>query len=56
MTGGLARQPPEARTAAAYAAHRMLWWAREGDVLVLPTLPDDALADYITGLTGTPRA
>jgi hypothetical protein len=56
MVGDLARQSPQAREAAGYGAHRMLWWAREGDILVLPTAPEDAFADYVAGLTGTPRA
>lgn len=55
MVGDLASQSPQAREAAGYGAHRMLWWAREGDVLLLPTLPGDAFADYVAGLTGTPR-
>ncbi|WP_329172748.1 peptide ligase PGM1-related protein [Streptomyces sp. NBC_01477] len=56
MVGDLAALSPQAREAAGYGAHRMLWWAREGDVLVLPTLPDEAFADYVAALTGTPRA
>ncbi|MBM9506412.1 peptide ligase PGM1-related protein [Actinacidiphila acididurans] len=55
MVGDLAGLSPQAREAAGYGAHRMLWWAREGDVLVLPTAPEDSFADYVAGLTGTPR-
>jgi Pre ATP-grasp domain/PGM1 C-terminal domain len=56
MVGNLAGLSPQAREAAGHGAHRMLWWAGEGDVLVLPTAPDDAFADYVAALTGTPRA
>jgi Pre ATP-grasp domain/PGM1 C-terminal domain len=56
MVGDLAGLSPQAREAAGYGAHRMLWWAREGDVLVLPTAPGDAFADYVAALTGTPRS
>lgn len=56
MVGDLTRLSPQAREAAAYGAHRMLWYATEGDVVVLPTPPDDAFAEYVAGLTGTPRA
>jgi hypothetical protein len=55
MVGDLAALSPQAREAAGYGAHRMLWWAAEGDVLVLPTRPEEAFADYVAGLTGTPR-
>jgi Pre ATP-grasp domain/PGM1 C-terminal domain len=56
MVGDLAGMPAPACEAAGHGAHRMLWWAREGDVVLLPTAPDDAFADYVAGLTGTPRA
>lgn len=56
MVGDLAGLSPQAREAAGYGAHRMLWWAGGGDVLVLPTAPDEEFADYVSGLTGTPRA
>lgn len=55
MVGDLTRLSAQAREAAAYGAHRMLWWARAGDVLLLPTPPGDAFTAYVTGLTGTPR-
>lgn len=56
MVGDLAGLSPQAREAAGYGAHRMLWWARSGDVLVLPTAPEEAFADYVADLTGTPRS
>jgi hypothetical protein len=55
MVGDLALLTPAEREAAGYGAHRMLWWARPGDVVVLPTLPDDDYVDYVTALTGTSR-
>lgn len=54
MVGDLTALSEQSREAAAHGAHRLLWWAREGDVLVLPTLPDEAFADYVAALTGTP--
>jgi hypothetical protein len=56
MVGDLTALSAQSREAAGYGAHRMLWWAEQGDVLVLPTLPDEAFADYVAALTGTPRA
>ncbi|MFI0737422.1 peptide ligase PGM1-related protein [Streptomyces sp. NPDC021100] len=47
---------PDERRRAARGAQRLLWWARDGDVLLLPEAPDDAFADHVTGLTGTRRA
>ncbi|MBZ4318334.1 peptide ligase PGM1-related protein [Streptomyces huiliensis] len=47
---------PDGRRRAARGAQRLLWWARDGDVLLLPEAPDDAYADHVTGLTGTRRA
>ncbi|MDT0345445.1 preATP grasp domain-containing protein [Streptomyces litchfieldiae] len=34
-------------------AQRMVWFARDGDVLVMTTRPEDAYLDYVTSLTGT---
>ena len=31
----------------------MLWYARDGDVLILPTQPDPTFLAYVTGLTRT---
>ncbi|MGW5346268.1 preATP grasp domain-containing protein [Streptomyces sp. HUAS TT3] len=36
-------------------AQRLLWFVRDGDVLVLPEPPDEAFLSYVTGLTGTDR-
>ncbi|MFI9721862.1 peptide ligase PGM1-related protein [Streptomyces sp. NPDC052396] len=55
MVGDLGAQSVAQRRLAACAAHRMLWWARDGDVLVLPTAPGEDYADYVTALTGIRR-
>ncbi|WP_331970140.1 peptide ligase PGM1-related protein [Actinophytocola sp.] len=34
-------------------AQRLLWFAQDGDVLVLPVAPDEAFAEHVTELTGT---
>ncbi|MEV4557903.1 peptide ligase PGM1-related protein [Kitasatospora sp. NPDC049285] len=34
---------------------RLIWFARDGDVLVLPGAPDEAFLEYATALTGTRR-
>ncbi|MGK5642482.1 peptide ligase PGM1-related protein [Streptomyces sp. URMC 126] len=47
---------PDQRRRAARGAQRLLWWARDGDVLLLPEAPDTAYADHVTGLTGTRRS
>lgn len=35
---------------------RILWFARDGDVIVLPAVVDDEFIRYLTGLTGTDPA
>jgi len=35
---------------------RLLWYAKNDDILVLPSLPDDGFFDYVTALTGTRRS
>jgi hypothetical protein len=37
-------------------AQRLLWFARDDDVLVLPVAPDENYLEYVTGLTGTDRS
>ncbi|MEV5509689.1 peptide ligase PGM1-related protein [Streptomyces orinoci] len=56
MVGDPAVPSPAERRAAACAAHRLLWWARDGDVLVLPTAPGEDFTEYVTARTGTRRA
>ncbi|RNL73843.1 peptide ligase PGM1-related protein [Streptomyces sp. I6] len=36
-------------------AQRLLWFVRDGDVLVLPEPPDEEFLTYVTDLTGTDR-
>lgn len=51
MVGELAELTPDERAAGGCVAQRMLWFARDGDVLVLPRLPRPEYLDYVTGLT-----
>ncbi|MFD0723570.1 preATP grasp domain-containing protein [Streptomyces globosus] len=38
-----------------WAVQRLLWFARDGDVLVLPVPPEEEFLSYVTSLTGTRR-
>jgi hypothetical protein len=40
------------RKTAAWWANRLLWFAQDGDVIVLPAAPDPVFLQYVTGLTG----
>ncbi|WDZ83894.1 peptide ligase PGM1-related protein [Micromonospora cathayae] len=53
MVGDLAALTPAQLRAGGCVAQRMLWFARDGDVLVLPFAPPPEYRDYVTGLTGT---
>jgi len=53
MVGDLAALTPEQRRQGGYAAQRVLWFARDGDVVVLPWLPPEEYLGYVTTLTGT---
>ncbi|MFD0273012.1 peptide ligase PGM1-related protein [Kitasatospora sp. NPDC127111] len=53
MVGDLTGMTPLERQFAGCGAQRMLWFAEDGDVLVLPWSPDPAYLGYVTGLTGT---
>ncbi|MEV0728055.1 peptide ligase PGM1-related protein [Polymorphospora sp. NPDC050346] len=44
------------KAGAAWWAQRLVWFAREGDVLVLPALPEDDYVDYVTGVLGVDRS
>jgi biotin carboxylase len=44
---------PFEKAAAAWWAQRLVFFARDGDVLVLPTRPEPAFVDYVAALTGT---
>jgi hypothetical protein len=56
MVGDLLALTPTQRQAGGWGAQRMLWFARDGDVVVLPWAPEDAYLDYLTALTGTRSA
>ncbi len=56
MAGDLTRLSPEERLFAGCAAERALWFARDGDVLVLPQTPPDDYVRYVTVFTGTDPA
>lgn len=56
MVGELAELAPDEGAAGGCVAQRMLWFARDGDVLVLPRLPRPEYLGYVTGLTGVDPA
>lgn len=57
MVGNLSKLSERASKVGAWGAQRMLWFAADGDVVVLPWLPPDAYLEYVTGLTRTdPRS
>jgi hypothetical protein len=53
MVGDLAALTSEELRAGGCAAQRSLWFAGDGDVVVLPWLPRAEYLAYVTGLTGT---
>jgi Pre ATP-grasp domain/PGM1 C-terminal domain len=56
IVGDLAGMPADERKFAGCGAQRLLWFARDGAVIVMPRMPDDAVLDYVTTLTGTRRS
>jgi hypothetical protein len=54
LIGDLALLGPADRIAAGCGAQRLVWFARHGDILILPFAPADAYLEYVTALTGTP--
>ncbi|MFJ9606205.1 peptide ligase PGM1-related protein [Kitasatospora sp. NPDC101176] len=52
MVGDLTGMERLEQLFAGCGAQRMLWWAEDGDVLVLPWGPDPEYLAYVTGLTG----
>jgi hypothetical protein len=56
VVGDVASMPADERKFAACGAQRLLWFARDGDVVVVPRMPGDAALDYIATLTGTRRS
>lgn len=55
MVGDLTALTPTDLRVGGCVAQRLLWFARDGDVLVLPWLPSDDYLAYVTALTGTDR-
>lgn len=53
MVGEMASLTPDEREHAGYAALRVLWFAKAGDVVVLPWLPRAEYLAYIVGHTRT---
>ncbi|NYT95187.1 peptide ligase PGM1-related protein [Salinispora sp. H7-4] len=53
MVGDLAALTADQLRGGGCAAQRLLWFARDGDVLVLPFAPPADYLSYITDLTGT---
>jgi hypothetical protein len=56
IVGDLAGMPADERKFAGCGAQRLLWFARDGDVVIVPRRPDEAFVDYVTSLTGTRRS
>ncbi|CAN3985798.1 peptide ligase PGM1-related protein [Kitasatospora purpeofusca] len=56
IVGDLAAMSPPEQLASGYGAQRILWWAKDGDVLVVPWVPDPEYLAYVTGLTGVRAA
>jgi hypothetical protein len=56
MVGDLAALTPAQLRSGGCVAQRMLWFARDGDLLVLPFAPSPEYLTYVTGLTGTDPA
>jgi Pre ATP-grasp domain/PGM1 C-terminal domain len=56
IVGDLAGLPACDRKIAGCGAQRLLWFARDGDTVVMPWMPDEAFIDHVTALTGTRRS
>src|SRR5689334_3759398 len=52
MSGDSAALPDHLKLLAAGRSQRMLWFARDGDVLVAPVAPKPDYVEYVTALTG----
>lgn len=52
MVGDLSLLSESFAHAGGWGAQRMLWFAKEEDIIVLPWLPGREYIDYVTGLTG----
>ncbi|MFF3210039.1 peptide ligase PGM1-related protein [Streptomyces sp. NPDC002886] len=55
MVGDLAELTAEHRRTAGVTAQRMIWYAAEGDVLVVPHVPSEEFLAYVAALTGADR-
>ncbi len=53
MVGDLSKLSEKARKGGAWGSQRMLWFATDGDVVILPWLPPDTYLNYVTALTRT---
>jgi hypothetical protein len=53
IVGDLSALSSEKRRSFGWGAQRLLWYAKDGDVLVLPAPPDETFLDYVTRHTGT---
>lgn len=56
MVGDLEELSPEHRRTAGVTAQRMIWYAAEGDILVVPHVPSEEFLAYVTALTGADRS
>jgi pre ATP-grasp domain-containing protein/pheganomycin biosynthesis PGM1-like protein len=56
IVGDLAVMPADERKFAGCGAQRLLWFARDGDVVIMPRRPDEAFLGYVTTLTRTRRS
>ncbi|MER5990333.1 peptide ligase PGM1-related protein [Streptomyces viridosporus] len=43
------------KSAMGWWSQRLFWFVRDGDILVLPEVPDETFLSYVTELTGTDR-
>jgi hypothetical protein len=56
IVGDLAGLPVDDRKIAGCGAQRLLWFARDGDIVIMPWMPDEAFVHHVTTLTGTRRS
>jgi hypothetical protein len=54
--GDPAGMDPGERDVVACLGQRVLWFARDSDVIVVPREPDEAFLEYVAALTGTRRS
>ena len=52
MVGDIGQLPERVRRAFGRGSQRMLWYAQDGDVVVLPTPPTEAFVAYVSSMTG----